>query len=380
MAKLRNMPSQAIIDGFKGYIDYYVNMGIPCARSWPRSPGRDRSPAVRAQWLPFSVAATAWPPLCQDLVDAYNRMASGTHMSGKDIMAKGYLSRAHIDVPLAPATPPYKPSDYFHPTSINIGRFSNGICVQLPTNNPCSLSCFHTYIFPEKHPLSRVVRGVSLPWGTRFCFVNPDETPQETPGDTLEHKFVLKALTPDKLIHFVMAGSVDGDPSPSITPIFTHRFTGSPIFRNTSFEHWDYRGINAFFWDNVFAGTGWSKWDKAVKEGSPSPYCTRQEAGGYDRLTIQRQVQDCREYQNQYITAKAWGIGASNVNTCLYLRWDGTPPGSTWSGTLSSSDWTQVDCSAQIPSDATWLWIEVRCHSPGLGPTTAWWDDVTIEC
>ena len=45
MAKLIALPHQAIIDGFKGTIDFYVWKGLSVARKWPRSTmsGRDLS-------------------------------------------------------------------------------------------------------------------------------------------------------------------------------------------------------------------------------------------------------------------------------------------------------------------------------------------------
>lgn len=99
MATLTKLPGQKIIDGYKGTIDFYVWMGIPCARSWPRSPGRDRAPAVEAQWPAFTWAAQNWPSIDQETRDAFNRMAAGTNMSGRDIFVKSYISGEHIRLP-----------------------------------------------------------------------------------------------------------------------------------------------------------------------------------------------------------------------------------------------------------------------------------------
>lgn len=96
MAKLTSLPSLDIIDGMKGTIDYYLHDGVACARSWPRSPGHDRAPAVMEQWAPFTWAASNWAPLPPNLKTAFNRMASGIPMTGKDIFIKSYLSNAHI--------------------------------------------------------------------------------------------------------------------------------------------------------------------------------------------------------------------------------------------------------------------------------------------
>ena len=102
MAKLKALPSLAIISGFRGVIDYYVNyqtcpaetgeIGQPCARMWPRSPGHKRAPAVEAGWADFSIAAKAWSALSAEIQDAYNTMASNTGLSGRDLFTKSYIS------------------------------------------------------------------------------------------------------------------------------------------------------------------------------------------------------------------------------------------------------------------------------------------------
>ncbi len=92
MAKLTALPSQAIISGFKGTIDFYRYMGIPVARKWPRSPGRKRAPAVEAQWSAFTTASRSWGEMSEQLQMAYSETAAGTNMSGRDLSAKAYLS------------------------------------------------------------------------------------------------------------------------------------------------------------------------------------------------------------------------------------------------------------------------------------------------
>ena len=86
------LPEQAIISGFKGKIDFYLWKGVPCARKWPRSPGKRRSPAVEAQWQFFQKAVELWNELSQEVKDAYNTMAAGSGLSGRDLFTRGYLS------------------------------------------------------------------------------------------------------------------------------------------------------------------------------------------------------------------------------------------------------------------------------------------------
>ncbi len=96
MAKIGKLPGAAVISGFKGVIDYYVWHGIACVRQWPRSPGHRRAPAVEAQWSAFSEASKLWVQLSPEVQDAYNRMAAGTHMTGRDIQVKTYITNLSI--------------------------------------------------------------------------------------------------------------------------------------------------------------------------------------------------------------------------------------------------------------------------------------------
>ena len=90
------MPGQAIINGFKGTLDYYVWMGIACVRSWPRSPGHDRAPAVEAQWPAFTYAAKTWAKLSLEVKQAYNQMAVSTNLTGKDLFVKSFITAQGI--------------------------------------------------------------------------------------------------------------------------------------------------------------------------------------------------------------------------------------------------------------------------------------------
>lgn len=96
MAKITKLPGLNIIKGFRGTLDFYVWMGIACVRSWPRSPGRKRAPAVEAQWSAFSEATKLWSQLSPEVQDAYNRMAAGTHLTGRDLSVKCYLTNMSI--------------------------------------------------------------------------------------------------------------------------------------------------------------------------------------------------------------------------------------------------------------------------------------------
>jgi hypothetical protein len=92
MAVLSIMPEQAIIDGYKGVVDFYEWMGIPVARRWPRSPGHDRAVSVQQRWPSFTIAAREWANLSPAMQAAYNKMARSSGLCGRDIQIRGYLS------------------------------------------------------------------------------------------------------------------------------------------------------------------------------------------------------------------------------------------------------------------------------------------------
>ncbi len=92
MARLTKMPELDIISGFKGTIDFYLYMGVPVARAWPRSPGHIRTAAVMEQWAPFKVAAGTWARIEKVWKDAYIHMAQSSGLSARDLSTKAYLS------------------------------------------------------------------------------------------------------------------------------------------------------------------------------------------------------------------------------------------------------------------------------------------------
>jgi len=92
MTILTALPSQAIISGFKGKVDFYLWMGIPVARKWPRSPGHKRAPAVEAQWPVFTTASRIWGKMDAEIRESYNQTVHGTNLTGRDLAIKAYIS------------------------------------------------------------------------------------------------------------------------------------------------------------------------------------------------------------------------------------------------------------------------------------------------
>lgn len=85
------MPNQAIIDGFKGKIDYYLYMGIPCARKWPVWRPRKPHPLEKAGQDDFAAINKAAPFLPVEFIDAYKDMAVSTPFTWKDLLVRSYM-------------------------------------------------------------------------------------------------------------------------------------------------------------------------------------------------------------------------------------------------------------------------------------------------
>lgn len=91
MAKLTSMPQQAIIDEFKGYVDFYLWKGIPCARAWPRWPPRDPHPAEKANQDEFAYIIHLYNTIPAEIIDAYRVTAAGTQYTCRDLFIKAFL-------------------------------------------------------------------------------------------------------------------------------------------------------------------------------------------------------------------------------------------------------------------------------------------------
>lgn len=98
MAKIKALPGKDVIGGFRGLLDFYVHCGQPCVRSWPRSPGRKRAPLVEAQWSTFAFAGSFWDSLSLEIKEAYNTMADGHPITGRDLFTQSFISGNIIQI------------------------------------------------------------------------------------------------------------------------------------------------------------------------------------------------------------------------------------------------------------------------------------------
>ncbi len=92
--------------------------------------------------------------------------------------------------------------------------------IETTTDNPCHLTLYWTLNKPLRHKGTLVLRGMPLPWGASFCLNALNEIEQEEPGDTIAHTFIVPDWPHCQTRYFVMAGTVEGIESPSVSAIY----------------------------------------------------------------------------------------------------------------------------------------------------------------
>jgi len=91
MAKLLAMPEQAIIDGFKGTLDFYYWKGIPCVRKWPTWRPYTFSQEQRDNQAAFAYISHLWSVMDPTIKALWIEMAGGTSLTGRDMAIRSYL-------------------------------------------------------------------------------------------------------------------------------------------------------------------------------------------------------------------------------------------------------------------------------------------------
>lgn len=91
MAVLKVLPSQAIIDGYKGKIDFYLWRGIPVARKWPVWRKRAPTAPEKANQDDFMLINQEAIKMPLEFIEAYKALAQGTPFTWKDLMVRSFM-------------------------------------------------------------------------------------------------------------------------------------------------------------------------------------------------------------------------------------------------------------------------------------------------
>ena len=96
MAKLRVMPDSGTIMASRGRVDYYLWMGIPVARSWPRKSTQPRTAGEISSSNAF-VAAAGWTGAMSDvLIQDYKNMMVGRGVTWIDFQRALFRGKSWI--------------------------------------------------------------------------------------------------------------------------------------------------------------------------------------------------------------------------------------------------------------------------------------------
>ncbi|MBA7550193.1 hypothetical protein ES705_42701 [subsurface metagenome] len=115
---------------------------------------------------------------------------------------------------------------HFAVLQVSYFHSETSIVITCTTNNPCHLTCYYTDKEPLRHATSRVVRGLSLPWGAYWCFVAWNSVEQQEAGDTLIHTFEVPDWSYCQTKWLCFRGTVGGQLSPSVSALLKHHHPG----------------------------------------------------------------------------------------------------------------------------------------------------------
>lgn len=93
MVKIAALPSQSIIDGMRGVLDFYEDLGLFVVRSWPRNKaGPQTEPAIAAQPI-FARSARLKALFSATIETAARRYTLGGSGTWQDAMTRAYYGK-----------------------------------------------------------------------------------------------------------------------------------------------------------------------------------------------------------------------------------------------------------------------------------------------
>jgi len=91
MARIDRLPSTAIIDGFKGTLDFYMYKDTAVVRKWPSWTKREPHPDEKVNQDAFAYINKLAASLPSYIQDQYRTMAAGTPFTWKDLLVRAYM-------------------------------------------------------------------------------------------------------------------------------------------------------------------------------------------------------------------------------------------------------------------------------------------------
>lgn len=120
-----------------------------------------------------------------------------------------------------PPVPPVAPTvGNWAVLTIMFNELADGFEIIVTTDIPCHLFMRWSTTIPLKHAKGKVVRGLSVMSGTRFCFVAWEENEQIEEGDTYIHTFIKPNWPVCQTRWFYFTGTKQVEEMPSSTAVF----------------------------------------------------------------------------------------------------------------------------------------------------------------
>lgn len=281
--------------------------------------------------------------------------------------------------PPVPPSPPLAPVPNFSVLDCVASYCEPIVTVKLPTNAPCHLTLYWTDKKPLKHHLTRIVRGLAVPWGVYFCFVGWHAIEQIEEGDTVFHTFIIPDWPPGKLRWYTFRGDIDTILSASVGPILDYIPFWSPPFQNPSFEEWSPDLAYPLYWQKWWDGYGWRAWlrdENRVKEGWFSAQLI---AHGDDMSTGLRQFVCPHIYKGKTVRFTLNFFTSPRCNGGYYIVEHGPHSWGTGAMFYSFLGWNSKRFTHKINESATS--IEIGFYTKGwlAYPGDIHWDDFSMK-
>lgn len=111
-------------------------------------------------------------------------------------------------------------AELWYPLAITQAQEAGGYEIVLTTDRPCHLWLYWTMNPPWVHRITRLERGLSVPWDAYWCYTSWTLIEQDEGGDTTTHTFQWPGWVNCQTKYFRFHGTIGGVNSPSDSPIF----------------------------------------------------------------------------------------------------------------------------------------------------------------
>lgn len=116
----------------------------------------------------------------------------------------------------------------FYITSMQTAHWCKGFTLTFETDVACHMYLRNTREPPWKHPISRIMRGLTVGVDARFCFVAYADLEQNEAGDTTTHTFTWPDWEFCQTQYFYLWASAGGSAMISTSPIIHLTYPGDP--------------------------------------------------------------------------------------------------------------------------------------------------------